>query len=325
MPTVVVTASHFHATDWPYYQVLQEAGFDVRFADMSRSLFEPGNLVDALAHADAVICSTEPYTPEVIRRCGVRVISRTGVGYDSVDVPAATERSVAVCRTPGTVHRSVVEHTIGMIFAMYRNVVKQNEQVRAGLWNRDAGPRVAGKTLGLIGYGVIGKEVAQAALSLGMRVIAHDPVAPPSGSPEVEMVELDEIWRRSDVVSLHAPCTPLTERIINSQTLARMKDDALLINTARGGLIDEAELAAAMKGGKLRGAALDVFEQEPPPRDHPLFEVDNVYFAAHMAGLDEQSLLDMSTMAAQNVVDLYQGRWPAAHIVNAADLNGWKW
>ncbi|EAQ79562.1 phosphoglycerate dehydrogenase, putative [Blastopirellula marina DSM 3645] len=320
-----MTASHFLATSWPYYELLTAAGFEVRFADLSKSLWEPDHLVAALDGAAGVICSTEPYTAEVLSRTQVRVVSRVGVGYDSVNVPAATEQNIAVCRTPGTLHQSVVEHTIGMILAIYRNVISQNKQVRAGDWDRTAGPRAYGKTLGIIGYGVIGKEVAKAAVLLGMQVIAYDPIAPAGGPSEVERVALDEIWRRSDVVSLHAPCTPETERIINAQSLALMKDDALLINTSRGGLVNEPELAAAMKGGKLRGAALDVFEQEPIDKENPLLDVDNIYFTAHMAGLDEQSLLDMSTMAAQNILDLYEARWPAANVVNANELNGWKW
>ncbi|UUO05036.1 phosphoglycerate dehydrogenase [Blastopirellula sp. J2-11] len=325
MPTIVVTASHFLATSWPYYELLTAAGLDVRFADLSKSLWEPDGLVEALDGAEGVICSTEPYTAEVLSRTKVRVVSRVGVGYDSVNVPAATEQNIAICRTPGTLHQSVVEHTISMILAMYRNVIPQNQQVRAGDWDRTAGPRAYGKTLGIIGYGVIGKEVAKTAVLLGMNVIAYDPIAPTGGPNEVERVALEEIWRRSDVVSLHAPCTPETERIINAQSLALMKDDALLINTSRGGLVNEEELAAAMKAGKLRGAALDVLDNEPAGKDHPLFDVENIYFTAHMAGLDEQSLLDMSTMAAQNIVDLYQGRWPAENIVNGGELSGWKW
>lgn len=325
MPTVVVTASHFFATDWPYYDLLRQAGFDVRFADLSQSVWDPDRLVEVVQDADAVICSTEPYSPAVLDRIQARVLSRVGVGYDSIDVPAATARNVAVCRTPGAVHNSVVEQTIGMIFAMYRDVEKRNRQVRAGLWDRTPGPRIAGKTLGVIGYGVIGKEVARAAQLIGMTVIAYDPFPAVGGPDGVEMVPLAEIWNRADVVSLHAPCTPETERIINAESLAKMKDDALLINTSRGGLVNEAELAVAMKAGKLRGAALDVLEEEPAGENHPLFEVENIYFAPHMAGLDDQSLLDMSNMAAQNVIDLYEGRWPAASIVNGASLSGWKW
>ncbi|MCC9609026.1 phosphoglycerate dehydrogenase [Blastopirellula sp. JC732] len=325
MPTVAVTLPHFQVTSWPYYDVLTNAGFQVDFPDLSRSIWDNDRLVEVLANADAVICGTEPYTPSVLNRIKARVLSRTGVGYDSVDVPAATERNIAVCRTPGAVHESVVEHAIGMIFAMYRDVVKRNEMVRSGKWERKFGPRITGKTLGIIGYGVIGKEIAAKAQLLGMTAIAYDPFAASGGPAGVELVPLEEIWRRSDVVSLHAPCTPETAQIINADSLAKMKDDALLINTARGGLINEADLASAMKAGKLRGAALDVLEQEPAGQDHPLFEVENIYFSPHMGGLDEESMLAMSNMAAQNIIDLHAGRWPAECIVNGNDLNGWKW
>ncbi|TWT34952.1 phosphoglycerate dehydrogenase [Blastopirellula retiformator] len=325
MPTVLVTAHLFHTTDWPYYEILRQSGFDVHFADRTKSLNKADQLVEALRGMDAVVCSTEAYTPSVLRRIKTRVISRIGVGYDSIDVAAATENDIAVCRTTGAGYQAAAEHAIGMIFALYRDVVKRNEEVRAGLWNRTPGPRLAGKTLGVVGLGMIGTETARMAVALGMRVIAYNRSTPSELPSGVELVPLEEIWKQSDVVSLHTACTPQTERMINAQTLAQMKDDALLINTARGGLIDEPDLAAAMKGGKLRGAALDVLQQEPAGEGHPLFAIENIYFSPHMAGLDQQSIVDMSNLAARNIIDLYEGRWPAERVVNASNLRDWKW
>ena len=270
-----------------------------------------------------MLCSTEPYSPEILAKCRARVISRAGVGFDSVDLQAATANNIVVTRTPGVLHESAAEQTLAFIFAIYRNVISRDRLIREGKWDRVCWPRLQGLTLGLMGLGVIGRSVAAMALGLGLKVIAHDPAAAPQEG--VNLVTLDQLWTQSDILSLHTPCTSQTANIINRSTLQRMKPGSVLINTSRGGLVDEQALAEALISGHLRGAALDVFQEEPPRRTNPLLKLDNVVLAPHMAGMDLESEREMASMAARNIIDLHEGRWPSANVVNPEVRPTWKW
>ncbi|HIQ21527.1 MAG TPA: 3-phosphoglycerate dehydrogenase, partial [Planctomycetes bacterium] len=204
----------------------------------------------------------------------------------------------------------------------------RQREAASGRWQRRILPRLAGKTLGLVGLGAIGKAMVPRALGLGMRVIAHDPVPDRDFAQRhgVRLCPFDQLLAEADVVSLHLPCTPETTDLINRRTLAKMKRGAILVNTARGGLVDEDALADALEGGRLRAAALDVFKIEPLPPDSPLAHMDNVVLCPHVGGTDEESLAAMSEMAARNVVDLYQGRWPPGRrIVNPQVRDRWRW
>lgn len=324
MPTVCVTPAHFHSYELPYCQILQEAGFEIRFIDPEKhNLRDPATLIEQLGDCEAVLANPEPYTPEVLSQCQVRVISRAGVGFDSVDLEAATTNGIVVTRTPGVLHEAVAEQTLAFLFAISRNVIPRDRDARQGRWQRAAFPRLKGQTLGLVGLGPIGRCVAEKALALGLKVIAYDPYAAPHVG--VELVTLDRLWSDADIVSLHVPCLPETAHLINRTTLARMKPGAVLINTSRGGLVDEAALVDALTSGHLSAAALDVFEEEPTRPDNPLLKLDNVVLAPHVAGLDIESLKDMANMAAENIVALHRGEWPSANIVNPEVRPNWKW
>ncbi|RCS54403.1 hypothetical protein DTL42_04450 [Bremerella cremea] len=324
MPTVCVTPSHFHSTELEYYQILQKAGFEVRFIDSEKhNLHDPATLIAQLGACEAVLANPEPYSAEVLANCQVRVISRAGVGFDAIDLNAATAHGIVVTRTPGVLHEAVAEQTLAFLFAISRNVMQRDRDVRTGHWQRAALPRLKGQTLGLLGFGVIGRCLAEKALALGLKVIAHDPVASPQ--PGVQLVTLDQLWHESDVLSLHVPCTPETAQIINQKTLGQLKKGAVLINTSRGGLVDEAALAAALTSGHLAAAGLDVFQEEPPRPENPLLKLDNIVLAPHVAGLDVESLRDMANMAAENIVALYRGNWPEGNVVNPQIRSDWKW
>jgi phosphoglycerate dehydrogenase-like enzyme len=186
---------------------------------------------------------------------------------------------------------------------------------------------MAGKTFGLVGLGRIGRAVVPKVRALGMTVIACDPCADPqfAAANQVRLCGLAELIATADVVSLHSPCTPETTHLINAQTLAQMKPTAILINTARGPLVDEDALATALHAGHLFGAALDVFKVEPLPLTSPLLNAPRVLLCSHMGGLDEDSTRDASSLAAQCIVDLYQGRWPGPCVVNKELEGQWKW
>lgn len=188
-------------------------------------------------------------------------------------------------------------------------------------------PRMAGKTFGIVGLGRIGRAVAPKVHGLGMRVVGYDPYADKQWAARagVTLMSLSELLQTSDVVSLHTTTTPETTNLMNRQTLAQMKPGAILINTGRGALVDEDALCEALDNGRLFGAGLDVFKTEPLPVSSPLLDYDNVLLCTHMGGLDTESTAAMSQLAAQCIVDLYQGKWPEACVVNRDLRDKYKW
>lgn len=327
MPRVLVTPAILYGVAGPYLELLQQAGFEVIHKEPAHDLNTPEELIPALAGIDAVIASMEPFTDEVLAATSLRVIARMGVGYDAIDVDAADRHGVVVTITPGTNEHSVAEQAIALLIGAYRGVAARDQEVRSGVWHRRSLPRLAGRTIGLVGLGRIGRAVVPRAQGLGLNVIAFDPVADREWAENngVELTAFDDLLATADVVSLHLPCTPETTDLINADTLAKMKPGAILINTSRGGLVDEDALCHALESGHLFAAGLDVFKIEPLPTDSPLLQFDNVLLAPHMGGLDHQSEIDMSRLAAQCIADLHAGQWPAECIVNRALDASWKW
>lgn len=239
----------------------------------------------------------------------LRVISKHGTGIDTIDSAAAQERGIAVKAAAGANAPAVAEHTWALVFACAKNVVGLDARMREGHWDKATHKSLElnGRTIGLVGFGAIGRRVALTALSLGMRVIAHDPFAKdaPAG---VELTDLDTLFTQSDVLSLHCPLTGENKRMINAESIARMKDGAILINTARGGLVDEQALIAALESGKLRSAGLDSFEKEPFALPHPLQGVRNVVLSPHIGGVTGDAYIAMGTGAASNVLAVLEGQ-----------------
>jgi phosphoglycerate dehydrogenase-like enzyme len=313
----------------PYREVLEGAGFEVVYVPGNRPLATPGALRAFLVEQriEAVLASMEPFTREVLSGAALKVIARMGVGYDAIDVAAATACGVAVTITPGTNDVSVAEMTIALLLGVFRGFPACDLEVRGGRWRRSALPRLEGRTLGLVGLGRIGKAVVPRAQGLGLKVIAYDPFPDTqfADGHDVRLVGFDKLLVAADIVSLHLPCTAENVDLIDRAALAKMKPGAVLINTARGGLVDEDALADALAEGRLFGAGLDVFKTEPLPADSRLLKSDHVLMSPHMGGLDEESQIAMSTLAARCVADLYQGRWPDGCVVNEALRAHWKW
>ncbi len=308
--------------------MLEEHGFTPLPAIREVNFHQSEILIDQLRDCVAVIAGTEPYTRAVIEASPeLRVIARIGVGFDAVDLAACDDHGVVVTTTPGVNHHAVAEHAIAMVMALGRGFPDRDRFVREGSWKRFSTPRIQGSTLGLIGLGRIGKAVAQRAVGLGMRVIAYDPGLNDEAIRElgIEPRELDDLYGESDYVSLHLPVTEETHHLINRESLSRIKRGAVLINTARGALVDEPALCEALESGHLRGAGLDVFEVEPLPLDSPLLKLDHVLLSGHLAGLDQQSQHDTLTMAAETIISLQQGKWPAHVIQNLQGSTEWRW
>lgn len=327
MPRVLVTPHVLYELDGPYRQILTAAGLEVVYPPPGRDLMNAEVLVKHLVDIDAVLAGMEPFNADVLAASRLRVIARMGVGYDAIDVPAATAHGVLVTITPGTNEVSVAEQTLALLLGVMRRVPQRDREVRHGKWIRRAGPRLGGKTLGLVGLGRIGRALVPRAQGLGLRVIACDPAADRqyTAAHRVELRSLEALLGESDVVSLHLPASVETTDLINAQTLALMKPGAVLINTARGSLVDEAALYDALASGHLLGAGLDVFKEEPLPGDHPLLKLDNVVVAPHMGGLDDESEVAMSRLAAECVAQLHGGQWPEECIVNPPASGTWQW
>ncbi|MBX7073878.1 MAG: phosphoglycerate dehydrogenase [Pirellulales bacterium] len=328
MPRVMVFPFMLKNQPGPYRDILERAGFEVVYPqDNSAVLANPEALVAELQGIDAALAGMEPFNARVLAGSQLRVVSRMGVGYDAVDVPSASELGVAVCIAPGTNQDSVAEQTIALMFGVARGFPGRDQEVRSGQWKRQSLPRLAGRTLGLVGLGRIGRAVVPRAVGLGLKVIACDPCADPEFVRQsgVRLVSFDELLAEADIVSLHAPACAETNDLINRDTLARMKRGSILINTARGNLVDEDALAEAIASGHLFGAGLDAFKIEPLPLDSPLLKVDRVLLAPHMGGLDLESEVAMSSLAAQCIVDLHEGRWPEGCVVNEQIRSGWQW
>ena len=308
---------------WPDYDLEHELigpalvarGFGLRLRPKlgARS---PEELREIVASATGAIVSTDPFTAEVLAATpSLRVIARVGVGVDSIDLPEATARGVAVTITPGANEATVADHSVAMTLGILRRLAEHDAGVRRGEWNR-TGPHtpsaLSGVAVGLIGYGTIGRLVADRLRGFGVQLLAHDPFAADDGS--AELVELDELLARAHVVSLHVPLLPSTRGLIGARELALMQPDAVVVNTARGGVVDEAALLDALERRRLGGAALDVFEHEPPTSER-LFALPNVLLSPHIAGLSDQSVHEMTCRATASVIDVLSGRAPE-HLAN---------
>ncbi|HEX4128547.1 MAG TPA: phosphoglycerate dehydrogenase [Pirellulales bacterium] len=327
MPRVLVAPPVFNRKPGPYCEVFDTAGFEMIYPDGDLTYMPAAERIAYLSKVDAVMAGIELYNDEVLDATHLRAIARAGVGYDAIDVPAATRHGVPVCITPGTNEISVAEQTLALVFACFRDLARRDREARQGGWRREPVRRLAGNTLGLVGLGRIGRAIVPRAQALGLKVVAYDPFPNRefAAANSVAIVSLDELLEQSDIVTLHLPCNAETTDLINERTLAKMKPCSVLINTARGGLVDEQALAAALRAGKPAMAGLDVFKQEPPEADNPLLKLDQVVVSPHLGGIDRDAVNAMGKLAAECIVDLHRGRWPAGCVVNDELRAGWTW
>lgn len=242
----------------------------------------------------------------------LRVICKHGVGTDNIDIAAATQRGIPVMFTPWANCESVAEHTLALILSLIRRIPLEDRRNRAGTFDKKNydGLELLGKTLGIIGFGHAGKRLSELIAPFRMRVIVYDPFCKTETLPHyVSMVpKTADIFSQADIISLHCPLAPDTKDMINAQAIAQMKQGVYIINTARGGIINEADLIRALQEKRIAGAALDVFEVEPPGVDHPLFRFNNVIFTTHVAGASDNSLKNMGVDSVNNILAALQGQ-----------------
>jgi phosphoglycerate dehydrogenase-like enzyme len=249
------------------------------------------------------------------------LIAVFGTGTDNIDLDAAARLGIAVCNAPGVTARTVAEHALALTFAVARSIGRHDRALRAGGWVHFEGPELADKTFGVVGLGAIGRRVAALAGALGMRVIAWSPTRDEARARAcgVTLVELDDLLREADVVSLHVALGDRTRGLIDARALALMRPTAILINTARGALVDEAALVEALRAGRIFGAGLDVFAAEPLPAGHPLTTLDNVVITPHSGWVSAEARARLLRLPVENIAAYLDGR--PQHIVNPAALD----
>lgn len=291
------------------------ADVDVRTGQSSDAL------IAMIGDYDALVVRSETKVTAAVIAAGTRlqVIGRAGVGVDNIDIPAATERGITVVNAPTGNTVSAAEHTIGLMLAMARHIPAADASLRAGEWKRSAfvGVEVRGKTLGVIGLGQVGSEVARRARGLDMRVVGHDPFVPEERARAlgVELASLDELLQQADFICVHTTLTQGTRGLIGPEEIARMKPSVRLINTARGGVIDEAALAEAVRSGRIAGAAIDVFVKEPPD-DRSLIETPGIIVTPHLGASTAEAQERVAVDVADQILKVLRGE-PAAYAVNA--------
>ena len=255
-----------------------------------------------------VIRSGTKITAELIEAAtNLKVIGRAGVGYENIDADAATQRGIVVMNTPGGNNVTTGEHTIALMMSMARHIPQATASLKSGKWERNkfVGVELCNKTIGVIGLGNVGRIVAERAAGLMMRVIGFDPFIAPENVARmgVEPGTLEEIFAKADFITVHVPLTPDTQGLINKAAFAKMKTGVRIINCARGGIVDEQDLADAIKAGKVAGAALDVYVDEPPAADHPLVKLDQVITTPHLGASTDEAQLNVAIAVAEQMVD----------------------
>ena len=312
---VVVTARNFSTDDDTALKMLQDAGFEVE--DHSAEDLGGGTdeeyIHSLVLDADAVICGPEKINNKAIKESQkLKIVSRRGIGYDSIDIDFCKKNGIAVARALGTVEGSVAESVMAYILYFARRIDLQSDSMNKGEWKRIMTPGAKNHTLGLIGFGGIGKEVAKRAVPFGMDVLYY--CRHPHDEYGAHYADLDELLRKSDYVSINVPLNESTVGMIDEKIISKMKDGAILINTARSKIVDTDALVNALKSGKLSGAAVDVFDNEPCT-DSPLIGLPNVVLTPHTAPFTKENFREMNNRAAKSVIDFFDGTLDSRYLI----------
>ncbi|MBE0478673.1 phosphoglycerate dehydrogenase [Candidatus Aerophobetes bacterium] len=312
MAKVLITATSFGKACREPFEVLKRGKIEVDINKEGKP-FTGGRLLKIIENYDGIIVGVDPVGEAVIDKGKrLKIIAKHGVGIDNIDLKAAARKGIYVTITPGANEQAVADLTFALMLALARKVVLADCSLRNGKWPRLIGTEIWGKKLGVIGLGRVGKNVVKRAKGFNMEVFAYDLQVDHDfcRQYEVKIVNLEKIFTENDIITLHTPLTSSTRHLINEKTLSLMKDSALIINTARGELVDEQALFYALKNRKIGGAALDCFSEEPPGKDFPLFELDNVVLTPHLGAYTVEANRNMGVMAARSVVDALNGKVP---------------
>jgi D-3-phosphoglycerate dehydrogenase len=313
---VLITTTSFMDTPGIHHDLLREEEYEILTA---RGPLEEGQMVDLVGDVDGIICGDDAITRRVIEKAlpRLKVVSKYGIGVDRIDLEAARERGLTVTYTPGVNEVTVAEHVFGLTISLARNIPQENRLVKEGQWKRITGHELWGKTIGIIGMGRIGKQVAKRALAFEMKVLGCDPIWDDPFCQQYSVgrcLMADELLEQGDIITLHMNLTPENRHFINRERLGLMKPTAYLVNCARGALVNSRDLLEALRKGRIAGYAADVLEHEPPDPDDPLVTsgLENVILTPHIGSRTYESVVRQATMAVKNLVAILKGEDPLA-------------
>jgi D-3-phosphoglycerate dehydrogenase len=313
---ILLTTTSFQDTPGAHHDMLAQTGWEIIRA---RGPLNEADTLALVGDVDGYICGDDAITRKVLEKARpkLKVLSKYGIGVDKIDVKSATEFGIPVLFTPGVNHTTVAEHTFLLLLALEKNFLFHTDSTRSGGWKRKTGHELLEKTIGIIGFGRIGKEVAVRARAFGMKSIALDPHFDEKfgGEHGVRRANsLDEIFKESDYISLHTNLTPETRDMINSKSIAKMKKGVLILNCARGEIVNTADMVAGLSSGQVGGYGTDVLDHEPPPADHPLLKLPNVVCTPHVASRTFESVVRQATTSVKNLILAMNGEKPIAQV-----------
>jgi D-3-phosphoglycerate dehydrogenase len=307
---ILLTTTSLQDTPGPHHELLEQTGFEIV---RERGPLPEARMLELAGDFDAFLCGDDAITRKVLEKSlpRLKVVSKYGIGLDKVDVTAATELNIPVTFCPGVNHTTVAEHTFALLLAACRRLVEEVNHVHSGNWKRITGHELHGKTIGIVGFGRIGCEVAARARAFGMKVIGfgnHWDDAFAAAHAIQRAPTLDDLFRAADVVSLHTKLTPQTRHMVDARRIALAKPGLYLVNCARGELIDTQALIDALNSGAVAAYAADVMDLEPPPPDHPLLSAPRVIITPHIGSRTHENVARQATMAVQNMIHVLAGR-----------------
>jgi len=316
MTRVLLTTTSFQDTPGAHHQLLESAGLEIV---RERGPLPESRMIELAGQFDAFLCGDDAITRAVIEKSlpRLKIISKYGIGVDKIDVKFATESKIPVLFTPGVNHTTVAEHTFLLLLALEQNFLYGVDASRKGEWKRKTGHEVLDKTIGILGLGRIGKEVAIRANAFCMHPIAYDVYWDEKFAAQhnvKRVATLDELFAASDYISLHTNLTPETRDMINARSIAKMKKGVLILNCARGEIVHTADMVAALQSGQVGGYGTDVLDQEPPPPDHPLLKLPNCIVTPHIASRTFESVVRQATTSVQNLLNALKGEKPIAQV-----------
>ena len=315
-PRILLTTTSFQDTPGEHHDRLAATGWEVVTA---RGPLSEADTLAAVGEVDGYICGDDAITRRVLEKASPRlkVLSKYGIGVDKIDVAACTEMGIPVLFTPGVNHTTVAEHAFLLLLALEKNLLFHCDSTRAGGWQRQTGHELLGKTIGIVGLGRIGREVAIRAKAFGMRPLGYDVYWDEAFAAEhgvTRAATIDEVFAQSDYLSLHTNLTPETRDLVRAETIRRMKPDVIVINCARGEIVNTADMAAALAAGRVRGYGTDVLDVEPPPADHPLTHLPNCLVTPHVGSRTSESVQRQALAAVENLVRAMHGEPPLAQV-----------
>jgi D-3-phosphoglycerate dehydrogenase len=316
MTRVLLTTTSFQDTPGAHHQLLESAGYEIV---RERGPLSEARMLELAGGFDAFLCGDDAITRAVIEKSlpRLKIISKYGIGVDKIDVKCATENKIPVLFTPGVNHTTVAEHTFLLLLALEKNFLYGVDASRQGQWKRKTGHELLGKTIGIVGLGRIGKEVAIRARAFGMEPVGFDLYWDEAFARQYGVrraATLDEIFAVADYLSLHTNLTPETRDLIGAKNIAKMKRGVLILNCARGEIVNTADMVAALQSGQVGGYGTDVLDQEPPPADHPLLRLPNCIVTPHVASRTYESVERQATTSVQNLLNAARGAKPIAQV-----------